>query len=482
MSGDPTTGSGAKDRGAFSAAMRPGSEGGTADSQVAVEAGGLGVSARARLSAALEAQKHRLLPCVHCGFCLPACPTYIRLGDEADSPRGRLHLMGAVMEGRLDPASDAFQTHIDRCLGCRACEPVCPSGVEYGTLLEAARETAAEARTPGLATRALLATMASRLLRPPFFLGGRILRATGLASVAVRLLPGRGPAGAVRTALAMLDATRGWVAPPARPGPESGEGKRRAALAGVAGRASVGVLLGCVQEGLYGRVNRATVRTLEANGYRVVSVAGQDCCGALHAHAGSLEKARRLARRNIEAFDDAGVDLVAANAAGCGAAMKDYGVLFESDPAMADRAAAFAERVRDVTELLAEAGPRPGAEVRCRVAYDHPCHLLHAQGVEEPPLRVLEAVPGVEVRVVEAAEECCGGAGIYGLTHPDLGGWIGRDKVDAVTRAEAHVACSANPGCMMQIGAGLRIGGSAQAVVHPVELLDESYARAGYYE
>ncbi|NNL31327.1 MAG: 4Fe-4S dicluster domain-containing protein [Gemmatimonadetes bacterium] len=434
--------------------------------------------ARLRLAEALESQKDRLLPCVHCGFCLPACPTYNRLGDEADSPRGRLHLMGAVVEGRLDPASDAFQTHIDRCLGCRACEPVCPSGVEYGVLLEAARETAVEARKPGILSRLLLTIMASPALRGPFFFGGRVLRATGLADLAVRLLPSRGLKGSGRMAMAMLAATKSWIPPVASdsaagPGEDSDHPGHRG---------TVGILLGCVQQGLYDRVNKATARTLEANGYRVVEVRGQGCCGALHAHAGSLQGARDLARSNMDAFESAGVDFVVSNAAGCGAAMKDYHVLFETDASRAPAAAAFSERVRDVTELLAEAGPLPGAEVKCAVAYDHPCHLLHAQGVARPPIQVLEAVPGVEVRVVEGAEECCGGAGIYGLTHPELGGSIGRDKVAAVTRAGATVACSANPGCMMQIGAGLRLDGASQPIIHPVELLDESYKRAGIYK
>lgn len=448
-----------------------------------------GNTARIRLADALESQKDRLLPCVHCGFCLPACPTYNRLGDEADSPRGRLHLMGAVVEGRLDPASDAFQTHIDRCLGCRACEPVCPSGVEYGALLEAARETAIEARKPGLLTRTLLAIMASRVLSGPFFLGGRILRSTGLASLAVRILPAAGLLGSGRMAMAMLAATKGWTPPPGAsgghvakgPGAPGESGGAAAAPSFSEARGTVGLLLGCVQEGLYDRINRATARTLEANGYRVVEVRGQGCCGALHAHAGSLEGARSLARVNMDAFHAAGVDYVVANAAGCGAAMKDYDVLFESDSERADSAAAFSERVRDVTELLAEVGPREGAEVRCTVAYDHPCHLLHAQGVEEPPLKVLGAVPGVEVRVVVNADECCGGAGIYGLTHPDLGGRIGGDKVAAVRAEGAQAACTANPGCMMQIGAGLRMEGAPSDVVHPVEILDESYRRAGLY-
>jgi glycolate oxidase iron-sulfur subunit len=236
-----------------------------------------------------------------------------------------------------------------------------------------------------------------------------------------------------------------------------------------------------VQDGLYARVNDATRRTLEANGFAVVEAAGQDCCGALHAHGGDLEGARRLARANVEAFGAAGVELVVVNAAGCGAAMKEYGTLLATDSGYAARSRDFAKRVRDVTELLAEVGPRRGAPVECSVAYDHPCHLLHAQRIARAPLQVLGAVPGVDVRVVADAEECCGGAGIYGITHPDLGGRIGRDKVAAVRAAGADLATTPNPGCMMQIGAGLVLAGAGEGVVHPVELLDESYLRAGYY-
>jgi glycolate oxidase iron-sulfur subunit len=433
----------------------------------------------AGLAEALEEQRERLLPCVHCGFCLPACPTYNRLGDENDSPRGRLHLMKAVVEGRLDPASDAFRTHIDRCLGCRACEPVCPSGVEYGTLLELARYTAASRAPQGALTRALLTVMASRPLRGALFFGGRVLRATGLAALAVRLVPRVDALRSVRLGLAMLASTVRWR-------PPAGVAAARAGSAATSGetpgrRGRVGVLVGCVQDGLYDHVNRSTVRTLRANGYDVVEVPLQDCCGALHAHGGDLDRARSLARGNVDAFLAGGVDLVAVNAAGCGAAMKEYGTLLSSDPEYVDRASELASRVRDVTELLAAAGPRAGAEVRCVVAYDHPCHLLHAQRVERAPLDVLAAIPGVEVRVVAKADECCGGAGIYGITHPDLGGRIGRDKVAAVRAEGADAVATPNQGCMMQIGAGLRLEGAREGVVHPVELLDESYARAGLY-
>jgi len=240
--------------------------------------------------------------------------------------------------------------------------------------------------------------------------------------------------------------------------------------------------MGCVQEGLYSRVNEATVRTLEANGFEVVAVRRQDCCGALHAHGGDLDRARALARNNIDAFLAAGVERVVVNAAGCGAAMKDYGTLLENDAEYGERARQLGGKVKDVTELLAQAGPRIGGRLDIAVAYDHPCHLLHAQGIEQAPLDVLAAIPGLDVRVVTNAAECCGGAGIYGLTHPDLGGRIGGDKVTAVRASGAAAVATPNPGCMMQIGAGLRLEGAAEGAVHPVELLDESYRRAGYYD
>ncbi len=430
------------------------------------------------LARALEEQREKLMPCVHCGFCLPACPTYKRLNDEADSPRGRLHLMSAVVEGRLDPASDAFRTHIDRCLGCRACEPVCPSGVEYGSLLELARDVAAKHRPPGFSTRLLLGLFRTRAGREAFFLFGRALRGSGLASAMVRILPRGRLFARMRLALGMVASTRPWKSLAASPN----NGSRPAAHHPEPRGVRVGVLIGCVQQGLYARVNAATVRVLEANGYEVVPVADQSCCGALHAHGGDLDEARALARRNVRGFLAAGVDRVAVNAAGCGASMKEYGQLLADDPELAEDAAELAGRVRDINELLAEAGPRRGAEVTCSVAYDHPCHLYHAQGVKDAPLAVLSAVPGAHVRVVDDATECCGGAGIYGLTHPELGGSIGGDKVAAVRRARADVVASPNPGCMMQIGAGLRLEGAPEGVVHPVELLDESYRRAGYYD
>jgi glycolate oxidase iron-sulfur subunit len=450
------------------------------------------------LEAGLQSQEDRLLACVHCGFCLPSCPTYTRLGDEADSPRGRLHLMRAVAEGRLEADSDAFQTHMDRCLGCRACESVCPSGVEYGLLLELARERAVEARPASLPTRALPAVFGSSLVSPLALWGGRLLRSSGLPRLLALRLPRKGWWGSVKLAMAMLassapsrelaramrsSGSRGptsrGVAPDPGPPPSAGP----PGPSGVPGlpRSTAGVLQGCVQAGLFGRVNQATARVLEANGTHVVPVQGQGCCGALHAHSGDLEGARRLARVNIAAFEAAGVDRVVVNAAGCGAAMKEYGHLLEGDPEWRSRAKAFAARVRDVTEVLVERPLRLGGGLPLRVTWDAPCHLLHAQRVSEPPLHLLRSIPGLELLPLRGCEECCGGAGIYALTHRELGGRIGGDKVAAVQETGAQVVATANPGCMMQIGAGLLVEGSGVEAVHPVELLDASYRMGGIY-
>lgn len=438
------------------------------------------------LTRAVASQEDRLLACVHCGFCLPACPTYIRLGDEADSPRGRLHLMRAVAEGRLDAASGAFQEHIDRCLGCRACETVCPSGVEYGMLLEEARAWAAEVSPPAPLARALPALFGSRLPRLLALALARILRGSGLPRLLARILPRRGALGSASFGMAMLaasapaEALRGLRAPPAQAAPGTGRGEGGGFPVGAAPR-RVGLLEGCVQAGLFSRVNEATRRVLAANGAVVVDAPGQGCCGALHAHSGDLEGARRLARRNIEAFEAAGEMPVVVNAAGCGAAMKEYGHLLSPDPEWGGRAARFSSRVRDISEYLVSFSLRAGGGLPLSVAWDAPCHLLHAQGVADPPLAILRSIPDLRLVPLRGASECCGGAGIYAITHPELGGSIGGDKVSAVRESGAALLATANPGCMMQIGAGLLSEGVEVGVVHPVELLDESYVRGGVY-
>lgn len=441
------------------------------------------------LAAALAAQDDRLSNCVHCGFCLPACPTYVRLGDEADSPRGRLHLMRAVVEGRLDPGAEAFQTHIDRCLGCRACETVCPSGVEYGFLLERAREAATRVRQAPLLARALLAMIRTRRVLQIAMGGGQILRGTGIAALVAGNAPSWRWLRTPRFSMAMLAASRPWRGPRAgldRSQPAPADSGPMSETASGPPRGRVGVLAGCVQRHLFARVNAATDRVLSANGWDVVHIEDQGCCGALHAHAGQLAQARELARKNIRAFRVAGVDHVVGNAAGCGATMREYHQLMEGGEAEAiDDARWFAERVRDISEVLTSIGGpalRQGGPLPIRVAYDPPCHLLHGQRVSSPPLDLLRSIPGVDLVLVPKGDECCGGAGIYGITHPDLGGQIGGDKVDAILSTGAELLATGNPGCAMQIGAGLQLRRSSVQVVHPIELLDESYRRGGVYD
>ena len=440
------------------------------------------------LAAALWAQEDRLMPCVHCGFCLPACPTYVRLGDENDSPRGRLYLMRAVVEGRLSPESDAFQTHIDRCLGCRACEPVCPSSVAYGVLLEAARESVYRARRTPAVVRVLLAVFSSRAWTDWSMRLARIVRGLGVAGVAAKWIPGNRFFHPLRFGLAMLEASRGprlsfepssgGGAPNESGAASSGDGPGR----GEGDRGRVVILRGCVQAGLFGRVNDATERVLRANGYEVIEVSEQGCCGALHTHAGDAVGARELARSNVQALASAEVDFIAVNAAGCGAALKEYGHLLEADEEYREVAAALAASTRDISELLAGDALRVGAPLPARVTYDAACHLCHAQGLRQEPRALLGAIPELAVLPLRDEEECCGGAGIYGITHAELGADIGADKVSAVVATGAEIVATGNPGCMMQIGAGLLLEGSDIVARHPVELLDESYRRAGFYD
>ena len=269
---------------------------------------------------------------------------------------------------------------------------------------------------------------------------------------------------------------RGAAGPMAVGGPQ---GSQRSELLG--GNARTGMLTGCVQDGLLGRVNRATARVLEVNGFQVVEVSGQGCCGAIHSHIGDLEGARELARQNIRAFEAMELDFIAVNAAGCGAAMKEYSHLLAEDPGFRERAQAVASRVRDVSELVGRAGLLQGGDLPLKVTYDAPCHLLHAQRVAEEPLILLNSIPGLELVPLKGHDECCGGAGIYGITHTDMGGRISHDKVEAILETGAQLVATGNPGCMMQIGAGLMMAGAPVDVVHPIELLDESYRRGRFY-
>ena len=406
--------------------------------------------------------------CVHCGFCLQACPTFLATGDEADGPRGRIELMRAFERGELAATDPGLTDHLDRCLGCRGCEPVCPSGVAYGEGLEEARARLAPARgTPRLARLALAALTHPVISRPVYALA-RLVRDSGVA----RTLAGKGRFG---FAMGMLAATKAdkWTG-----GRAGGQAvKINSSTARPSDRpTAVFLFRGCVMNGLFSHVHDATVRTLSVNGYDVREVSGQVCCGALHAHAGIRDAARTLARQNLAAFGSCTGPIVV-NSAGCGAQLKAYGHLLEGAP----DAAQFAARVTDVTELLAQRGPVPGAPLAVRVAYDAPCHLTHAQRIVEPPLAVLRAVPAAQVRPTADSAQCCGSAGLYSTLEPELSRTVLAPKIERLLADPPDVLATANPGCVMQLGAGLRAAGTRIPVRHPVELLDQSYRAAGLY-
>jgi glycolate oxidase iron-sulfur subunit len=395
--------------------------------------------------------------CVHCGFCLQACPTYQVLEDENESPRGRIFLMRSLLEGTVTPNDSQVRAHIDRCLGCRACEPACPSGVPYGQLLEATRATLRETERAPFIGRLILYIFAHPTLMRLAMFGSRLLAATPIPTLLSRI------GGRIGFGMAML-ASAG--SPLERDPYETIDGPRE----------KLALLEGCVMEGLFTDTNRATERVLRRNGYAMLHAEGQGCCGALHAHAGDLEAARKLARTNIAAFEKSGAEYIAVNAAGCGAMMKEYGHLLQDDPEWSVRAAALGARVRDVSELLAAVGPIPGHPLPLRVTYDAPCHLVHAQRVVNPPLAVLAAIPGLELIPLRDSEMCCGSAGIYNLIEPDTSDAVLIPKLANIAETGAPYVVTGNPGCLMQIGAGLLRSGSKTKAIHPVDLLDASYA------
>lgn len=397
--------------------------------------------------------------CVHCGFCLQACPTYLALEDENDSPRGRIVLMRGLLDGDVSLSDPIVQQHMDRCLGCRACETACPSGVPYGQLLEATRATLRTVKAPPFIARLILRVFASSSLLSLALLGGRAARALGLPPLLAKL-PGRAGAG-----MAMLASTRRVL----------GSKTYRATGTGTAGH--VTLLRGCVMEGLQTATNDATARTLTVNGYRLTETRGQACCGALHAHAGDLQTARALAKANIIAFEASPDAVIAVNAAGCGAMLKEYGHLLHDEPEWYARAEKISTRTRDATELLAATGPKP-ARLRApvRVTYDAPCHLQHAQRLTAPPLTVLQAIGNVTCVPLEDSDQCCGSAGIYNLIEPAVSDAVLTPKLRHIAATGAALVVTGNPGCLMQIGAGLLRSGSSARVVHPIDLLDAAYA------
>jgi glycolate oxidase iron-sulfur subunit len=406
--------------------------------------------------------------CVHCGFCLPTCPTFVLWREEMDSPRGRIYLMKAIAEGRLE-LSDTVVGHFDACLGCMACVTACPSGVQYGTLIEKTRaqiERRYARRWPDRLFREVLFRVLPRpgflrLALAPLALAGRPIRALA-ASGAARALP-----ALVRTlaALAPPVSLRGLTGNVPAHTLAAGEQRRRVSL-----------LTGCVQRVAFRHVNDATIRVLAAEGCAVDAPRDQGCCGALALHAGRIDEARAAARRTIAALGGETAERVVANAAGCGSAMKEYGELLAGDPAWAARARAFSERVRDVSEVLAELGePRaPRHPIAARVAYHDACHLAHAQGVRAEPRALLNGIPGLDVVTAAESEICCGSAGIYNLVQPEPAAALGARKAERLDAVRPDIVATANPGCTLQISAAGRAAGCAWRVVHPVELLDAS--------
>jgi glycolate oxidase iron-sulfur subunit len=434
---------------------------------VATELSGAG----ARPFAELEYDK--LLKCVHCGFCLPTCPTYAETGLETDSPRGRIYLIKALADGRV-ALSDTATRHLQLCLDCRACETACPAGVEYGHLIEATRAEM-ERQRPGSPLRRLVRRLALTILLPsPLALrvlasSLRLYQRSGLQALVrksglLRLFPES--LGASEALLPVLPPGGGAPLPDVMPA----RGPRVA---------RAGFLHGCVQDVVFRRQNLSTLALLARNGVEVVVARAQRCCGALHAHAGEPAQARALARENIAAFERAEVDTVVVNAAGCGAHLKNYGHLLQDDPAWAERARAFSRVVADVTEVLARRPLRgPLGPLGLRVTYHDPCHLAHGQRVRAAPRALLAAIPGLTVVDLRESEMCCGSAGIYNLTEPAMAARLLERKVGHLAATGAEAVVTANPGCILQMAAGVRRRGLPMRVLHIVELLDEAYAAA----
>lgn len=414
-------------------------------------------------------------PCVHCGFCLPACPTYLVTGDEGHSPRGRIVLMRALERGEMSSADPALLDQLDACLGCRGCEPVCPSGVGYGRGLEAAREQLFAQRGLSWLARAVLGVFRYRALWRGLFTMARVFRATRLPGAMAgsgRLRFGMGMLASSAELRERIEWTRSEK-------PEMSERVvSTSSRSPTSPTPTVALFRGCVMDTLFRHVHEATRRTLEANGYRVIEVSDQVCCGALHEHAGDRAAARELAKTNVNALAGT-ADYIVVNSAGCGALLKDYGHLLGSI-----EAGTVAASVRDVSELLAERGPRQGAPLDVDVAYDAPCHLQHAQRVHEAPLALLRAIPALRIQLLPGSDRCCGSAGIYSVLRPQMAREVLESKIATVraTRPVPELIVTGNPGCIMQIGAGLRAAALPTRVAHPVELLDLSYSTAGFYD
>ena len=409
--------------------------------------------------------------CVHCGFCLPACPTYVLWGEEMDSPRGRIYLMNQGLSG--EPMTDSMVRHFDACLGCMACVPACPSGVQYDRLIEATRAQVERRHQRPAKDRLLREAIFAvfpyprrlALLRAPL----RAYQRTGLQALVRR----SGLLARLAPALAAMED----IAPPVGKGWKNRPLPERVAARG-ARRATVGMLTGCVQGAFFPEVNAATARVLAMEGCEVVIPRRQGCCGALSVHNGREPEAQAFARRLVDTFEAAGVERVVVNSAGCGSSMKEYAELLADDPAYASRAADFAAKVRDVAELLVELGPVARRHpLPVTAAYHDACHLANAQGIRAQPRELLRAIPGLQLREIAEAEICCGSAGVYNLLNPEPAAQLGDRKAGNVLATGAELLVTANPGCLMQVAASLRRQGGQPGrigLAHTVEVLDAS--------
>jgi glycolate oxidase iron-sulfur subunit len=413
--------------------------------------------------------KKLLKECVHCGLCLDYCPTYKVLGHEADSPRGRIYQIRQVYEGKVSADDPDFRQHMYACLDCRACQTACPSGVQYGAIIEAARAVCEPVnRSENLVGRAILGSVFTRpKLLDAAGLGLRLYQRSGLQHVlrrsgALRLLPAR-----LREMESMLGPAQGGIRRWSAPTVTQAKGNVRY---------RVGFIEGCIMPQLFGQTNAATVRVLAENGCVVYSPPTQSCCGALQMHTGDRPTARDLARRNIDAFEPLELDAIIINAAGCGSTLKEYGHLLADDPAYAPRAEAFARRVKDVSEFLASIDLVPPTRaVAMRVTYQDACHLVHGQGIRQQPRKLLRQIPGLELIEMKDSDVCCGSAGIYNLTHYDVSVQLLDEKMEHVLATGATAVVAPNPGCTMQLAYGARRRGVDLKLLHVVDLLDRAY-------
>jgi glycolate oxidase iron-sulfur subunit len=411
-----------------------------------------------------------LRTCVHCGFCLPACPTYQLFGVEMDSPRGRIMQIDAAKRGRIALDDPSLREHLSLCLACRACETACPSGVRYGHLIEGARAAlpAGSPRAAAARTLVLGAVFSRPALLDVLGAGLRAYQGSGTRAAVQRLglLP-----RPLREMEALLPRPQGGVLQLHR----SARYRPRGAA-----RVRVSMVRGCAMQQLFAETNEATARVLTENGCEVLAPAAQRCCGALHVHAGDRATAQALARRNIDTFLADDPDAIVINAAGCGSTLKEYGDLLADDPRYAARARLFASKVRDVHELLTEIGFRaPSVGFARRVTYQDACHLAHAQRIREQPRAILRAIPGIDLVEMRASDTCCGSAGIYNLTQPETSLLLLERKMDAVLATGAQILAVGNPGCAIQIAAGVRRRGARLRIYHPIEILDRAYRAEG---